>query len=146
MNEPAALSYDKCLELLSGGVVGRVAVSTPSGPRIVPLNYSVIDDSIVFRTTPCSVLGTYGWNSELAFEVDEVDHEHQQGWSVVATGRGEMIEGAPDLAAVRAFWNPRPWAGGSRLLYVRLRWQELTGRRIGMDQTRETVTTVRRTV
>ena len=29
------------------------------------------------------------------------------------------------------FWDPRPWAGGSRLLYLRLPWRELTGRRLG---------------
>jgi nitroimidazol reductase NimA-like FMN-containing flavoprotein (pyridoxamine 5'-phosphate oxidase superfamily) len=146
MNEPAEMTYEKCLELLSGGVVGRAAVCTPSGPRIMPVNYSVVDESVIFRTTPYSILGTYAWNSQLAFEVDQIDHERQQGWSVVATGRGASVDDPEELAAIRSFWNPRPWAGGQRLLYVRLRWQELTGRRIGADWTRETEMPFRRTL
>nr|WP_259408108.1 pyridoxamine 5'-phosphate oxidase family protein [Streptomyces akebiae] len=35
--------------------VGRVAVSTPRGPAVVPVNYEVVDDAIAFRTAPDSV-------------------------------------------------------------------------------------------
>lgn len=131
MTEPAVLTYDKCLELLSTGVVGRAAVCTPAGPRIVPVNYSVVGESIVFRTTPYSVLGTYAWNTKLAFEVDEVDVTKQNGWSVVALGRGAMVDDPQELAAIRETWDPEPWATGMRMLYVRLRWDELSGRSIG---------------
>ena len=58
---------------------GRVALCTDSGPQIVPVNYSVVEDSIVFRTTPYSVLGTYAWKTRLAFEVDHIDYEQRQG-------------------------------------------------------------------
>ncbi len=146
VTQTTELSYDKCRELLSGGVVGRAAVCTPTGPRILPVNYAVIDDSIVFRTTPYSVLGTYAWNTQLAFEVDQVDHEFQRGWSVVAVGRGEMVDDDADLAAIRAFRNPQPWAGGARLLYVRLRWDGLTGRQLGTGWTRDEEMPVRRTM
>jgi uncharacterized protein len=131
MTEPTELSYDKCLELLSGGVVGRVAMCTPSGPRILPVNYSVVHDSIVFRTTPYSLLGTHAWDTKLAFEVDHIDHQRQQGWSVMATGNGAMIDDADELVTIRSSWNPQPWPGGAqRLLYIRLRWDELTGRQL----------------
>lgn len=131
MSESAVLTYDKCLDLLSTGIVGRAAVCTPAGPRIVPVNYSVVDESIVFRTTPYSVLGTYAWNTKLAFEVDDVDAETEHGWSVVALGRGSMVDDPTELAVIRSTWDPKPWATGVRLLYVRLRWDELTGRSIG---------------
>lgn len=125
------LSYETCLELLTRGSVGRVAVCTPNGPRILPVNYSVFEESIVFRTAPYSVLGTYGWNTRIAFEVDQLDHEYQTAWSVVALGRADMIEDGNELAEIRTLRNPRPWAGEPRLLYIRLRWDELTGRQIG---------------
>ncbi len=131
MNEPVELAYEKCRELISGCVVGRVAVSTPTGPRIVPVNYAVVDDAVVFRTTPYSLLGTYAWNTILAFEIDNIDYENERGWSVVAVGRGTMVEDRDELARIRSFWDPQPWVGGPRLLYVMLRWDELTGRRIG---------------
>ncbi len=99
MNESAVLTYGKCLELLSTGVVGRAAVCTPAGPRIVPVNYSVVEESIVFRTTPYSVLGTYAWNTRLAFEVDQVDVNlaegvERRGHRARGHGRGPAGTGA----------------------------------------------------
>jgi hypothetical protein len=74
MNEPVELTVEECLELLHSGVLGRVALSTPMGPRIVPINYAMDgDDAILFRTTPYSELGTYGWNTDVAFEIDQID-------------------------------------------------------------------------
>ncbi|MDQ6687328.1 MAG: pyridoxamine 5'-phosphate oxidase family protein [Actinomycetota bacterium] len=67
--------------------MGRVAMATPLGPRIVPVNYGVHDDEIVFRTAPYSELSTYGWDTDLAFEVDDLDYvAHQAGawWPSVA--------------------------------------------------------------
>jgi nitroimidazol reductase NimA-like FMN-containing flavoprotein (pyridoxamine 5'-phosphate oxidase superfamily) len=135
MREPRELTEKECRDLLGAGGVGRVALAAPDGPHIVPVNYAVHDDSVVFRTTPYSVLGTHGWRTRLAFEVDHVDHERWRGWSVVAAGPGEMIEDADELAAIQTFWDPRPWAGGNRLLYLRLRWDRLTGRQIGAGWT-----------
>jgi nitroimidazol reductase NimA-like FMN-containing flavoprotein (pyridoxamine 5'-phosphate oxidase superfamily) len=138
------LDYRTCRELLAGGVVGRVAVCTPTGPRILPVNYSVIEEQIVFRTHPYTVLGTYAWNRRLAFEVDQVEYFDHRGWSVVAHGPGELIEDEDRLALIRAFRDPRPWAPGQRLLYVGLRWDELTGRRLGSGWTRDNELPVRR--
>ncbi len=58
MDMPRELSQQECLQLLSHEEVARVAVCTPTGPHIVPVNYVVVDDAIVFRTAPYSVLGT----------------------------------------------------------------------------------------
>jgi len=98
MNEPVELTVEECLELLHGGVLGRVALSTPMGPRIVPINYAMYEDAIVFRTTPYSELGTYGWNTDLAFEIDHIDYDKHQGWSVVAIGRATLVEDPDELA------------------------------------------------
>lgn len=131
MPELTSLDYQTCYDLLVGGVVGRVAVCTAAGPRILPVNYSVIEEQIVFRTHPHTVLGTYAWNRRIAFEVDNVDYPDHRGWSVVAHGPGRLIEDPDLLALIRAFRDPRPWVPGPRLVYVGLRWEELTGRRLG---------------
>ena len=144
MSEPVELTVEECLELLSGGIVGRVAMCTPMGPRIVPLNYAMYDDAIVFRTTPYSELGTYGSNTDLAFEIDHLDYEKQEGWSVVAIGRASLVEDADELREIRAGWDPTPWAAGRRHLYIRLRWRDITGRRLGGDWTRGSMMPVRR--
>lgn len=146
MTTPFELTPDECVHLLSGELVGRVAMSTPVGPRIVPVNYAVHGSAVVFRTAPYSELGTYGSNAELAFEVDRLDYENHQGWSVVALGRAEFIQDPHEIADIRRTWDPRPWPDGSRNLYVKLPWRELTGRRIGNDWSQTAMTPQRRVI
>jgi nitroimidazol reductase NimA-like FMN-containing flavoprotein (pyridoxamine 5'-phosphate oxidase superfamily) len=129
MNEPIELSERECRELLAREVFGRLAFNTASGPRIVPLNYVVLDDAFVFRTTPYSEVAREAVGHDVAFEIDSVDHSRQTGWSVVAVGSLESVHPA-ELDELHKAWVPRPWAGGQRHLYVRLRWREVTGRRI----------------
>jgi nitroimidazol reductase NimA-like FMN-containing flavoprotein (pyridoxamine 5'-phosphate oxidase superfamily) len=146
VHEPQELPYATCRGLLASGVVGRAAICTPSGPRIFTVNYSVVDEAILFRTTPYSVLGTYAWKSPLAFQVDNLNYEYQRGWSVLATGRGQAVEDAEELQHIRAVWEPRPWAAGTRQLYVRLAWDELSGRQLGLGWDPKSDLPVRRTV
>jgi len=131
VSDVVVLSYSECEALLRSGVAGRVAVTGPAGPHIIPVNYSVVGPSIVLRTSPKSVLGTHGGDAILAFEVDQFDYEYHQGWSVVARGRGHVIEDEGEMVQVERVWPPRPWAGGDRPLFLRLAWTELTGRRVG---------------
>nr|WP_281385938.1 pyridoxamine 5'-phosphate oxidase family protein [Nocardioides luti] len=125
------MSQQECETLLRSGVVGRLALSTPDGPHVIPINYSVVDDAIIVRTSPYSLLGTYGRDSTLAFEIDQFDHEYHRGWSVVARGRAEFVTDPAELEHIRAVWQPHPWAAGARGMHLRLAWDELTGRRLG---------------
>lgn len=144
VNEPTELSYAKCRDLLGGEVLGRVALCTPAGPRIVPVNYALVDEAVVFRTSSYSLLGTSIRNTNISFEVDHVDYERRLGWSVVATGMAGPVEDPDEIAHIRSVWDPQPWAGGARLHYVRLPWRELSGRRIGLTHADEMA--VRRTL
>jgi len=120
------LSTSECERLLRAGVFGRLGLTTLRGPEIVPVNYAVVDDAIVVRTAPSSLVATYADRAPIVFEVDLVDHERWQGWSVVARGVGRCVadRDVPGLL-------PRSWADGERTTLVRLAWTELTGRRIG---------------
>lgn len=144
MDEPAELSYSKCRELLAGGVFGRIAVCTPAGPRILPVNYSVVSEAVVFRTSEDGVVANHGTDAPIAFEVDHVEYADHKGWSVVATGVGRRIDDADELSHIQRTWDPRPWAGGHRPLYVRLAWDDLSGRRLGQGWTHDNEMPVRR--
>ena len=133
MPHPRPLRYSECNALLRAGVAGRLALSAPDGPHIVPLNYSVVDSAIVVRTSPYSVLGTHGRDAMVAFEVDSFDPAREQGWSVVARGRAEVVRDQDELDHIARVWEPRPWARGGRNLVLRIRWSELTGRRLGSE-------------
>jgi nitroimidazol reductase NimA-like FMN-containing flavoprotein (pyridoxamine 5'-phosphate oxidase superfamily) len=125
------LDVRACRELLATGDIGRVAVCTSDGPQILPVSYVVDGASLVFRTSPYGVLGRHATGSRIAFEVDDLERTTRSGWSVVAIGRGEPIKDPDELALLRAFRDPLPWSPGVRFLYLRLRWDQLTGRRVG---------------
>ena len=139
MSQARPLSRSECHALLSSGVAGRLALSAPDGPHIVPLNYSVVDGAVVVRTTPYSILGTHGRDAVVAFEVDSFDREREEGWSVVVRGRAEVVRDPGELDAIRRQWEPRPWASGARTLVIRVRLDELTGRRLGREPERASV-------
>jgi hypothetical protein len=109
-----------------------VAICTPVGPRIFPVNYVCEGgDSIVFRTSPSSTLGTFAWGTEVAFQVDELDWTTSSGWSVEAVGRPVVVHDPVEIAELRGHGEPHPWAGGSREMFIRLRWKEIAGRSVG---------------
>jgi hypothetical protein len=78
--------------------------------------------------------------------VDQFDYERQHGWSVVARGRAEVLTDPAEIARVRETWEPRPWAGGLRGVYLRLRWVQISGRRVGYRGDLAATLPVRRTV
>ena len=131
MPDVEVLTESKCRQLLGGGVFGRVGLCTPDGPLILPVNYSVVSESIVFRTAEDGVISQHDWSRPLAFEVDHVDYADHKGWSVLAVGPARPLQDPDEVAHVLRTWEPRPWAAGPRPLHVRLTWERLTGRRLG---------------
>jgi uncharacterized protein len=124
------IGREECEALLASDVVGRVALSTPTGPHIVAVDYAVIEDTIVFRASPYSLVGTYGRDALLAFEIDNFATAGAgEGWSVVATGRGEVVTESARLDRIRGAWPPRRSLSGVRHLVLRLPLAVLTGTR-----------------
>lgn len=133
MTEPAELSGIQCLELLERHGVGRVAFSTPMGPRIVPVRFALDGAEIVFWTAPYSEVGTYAPGEEVAFEVDDIDAAGHSGCSVVALGRAEVVEDVDvtrDTGSEGAAVEPPPGAEGQRSRCIRVRVHDFTGLRI----------------
>ncbi|WP_432479300.1 pyridoxamine 5'-phosphate oxidase family protein [Nocardioides sp. GXQ0305] len=131
MPESHELGYSVCEALLRAGVVGRVGFTSPAGPEVAPVNYSVVDTTVVLRTSADSALATYGVDAVVAFETDHVDFTSHRGWSVVARGRAALVHDPKELDRIRHEWEPRPWASGPRETTLRIRWDELTGRKLG---------------
>jgi nitroimidazol reductase NimA-like FMN-containing flavoprotein (pyridoxamine 5'-phosphate oxidase superfamily) len=129
------LSFVECERMLDTAVVGRVALMTPDGPQIIPLNYTVVEDAIVVATSPYSALGTYGPGALVAFEVDEFDVETRSGWSVVVRGRATTVADPAEVQGIKRAGTSQPWADGSRNLYLRIPRTEVSGRRLGGQAT-----------
>ena len=123
------LDRKECLELLAAKSVGRLAYAAHYGARILPVNYVLADDSIIFRTLPNGAIFHHALNSMCAFEVDDTDEFFESGWSVVATGFLELAT-RDDFEHMRHGKLPQPWATGNRRTFVRLPCTQLSGRRV----------------
>lgn len=123
------LADEDCWQLLGSGQVGRVGVTMAALPVIFPVNYAVIDNTIVFRTSAGSKLAAAAREAVVAFEVDDYEHTDRSGWSVLAVGRAEIVHDLEVTAKVLAA-GLEPWAEGRRTDLVRITPEFLSGRRI----------------
>jgi len=122
------LDEAESMRLLGSARWGRFAWSGPAGPRILPVNYSVLDGNVFFRTGLYGSLADAASGNPVALEADELDDRLSSGWSVVILGRAEQLEDPAQVASL--FRRMRqPWARGSRPVLVRIVPSEVTGRR-----------------
>ena len=119
-----------CLELLAHhGFVGRLGFVVDGRPIILPVNYIVDADSVVFCTASGTKLNTIRGGANVAFEVDDSVPLHHSGWSVLVQGHADLVTDPADVARLQR--GPlRPWAKGARANWVRIGLDEVSGRRI----------------
>ena len=119
------MDREECILLLRRCTIGRVAVGAEgAAPLIVPVNYVVDEDAVVFRTDGHTVLGAADANGLLSLEIDDIDHGRHSGWSVLVRGRARVAE-EPENRNVEL----ESWAG-TKQHWVRLALDDVTGRRI----------------
>lgn len=127
--EFVALGTEECWRRLSTHGVGRLGMVTAEGMTILPVNYSVVDGAIVFRTAPGSVPSQI-LGKRVAFEVDQIDEAFSQGWSVLVRGRARGVTHPGTARRLAERTHSRPWAGGRRDMWVCVDPVEITGRLI----------------
>lgn len=117
---------DECRRLLGDSVVGRVSwVSNKQGIQILPVNYSLVGDRIVFRVAEGGVLEELTKPVEVAFQVDDLDPDTATGWAVLVQGTSGPWSGeVPELS---------PWAPGYRDLAVAIEPKRWSGRSVSAD-------------
>jgi nitroimidazol reductase NimA-like FMN-containing flavoprotein (pyridoxamine 5'-phosphate oxidase superfamily) len=125
------LTEDECRRLLSERHLGRLALVDADGPVILPVNYTLDEGAVVFRTDPGSKLDAAAAGATVAFEVDAADERRRTGWSVVVRGRAGEVSEPADLERLRSL-PLYPWAPGAKARYVRIRPTSVTGRRIAL--------------
>ena len=124
----APLDHDACSRLLAAHRFGRVALCMGALPVVLPVHYALLDGDPVFRTDPGTKMVAASAGHVLCLEIDDADSEAHTGWSVLVTGRAEVLTDPGDLR--RAAELPlRPWVGRGDL-FVRIEAALVTGRRI----------------
>jgi nitroimidazol reductase NimA-like FMN-containing flavoprotein (pyridoxamine 5'-phosphate oxidase superfamily) len=122
------LTTEDCWELLTFTDVGRLAVSIGDWPDIFPVNYVVDDRSIVFRSAEGTKLAAAVLGRAVAFEIDGYDPNAGEAWSVVAKGPAIELGSMTELFAAEDL-PLFPWHASPKPRYVRIRPEEVTGRR-----------------
>ncbi|MEZ5177490.1 MAG: pyridoxamine 5'-phosphate oxidase family protein [Acidimicrobiales bacterium] len=120
---------DECRELLAQAAVGRLGLSADSLPVILPVNFVVDGDSVVFRTGAGLKLSAATAGDVACMEVDDIDTLGHGGWSVLVTGRLREVVDPDELAAVKRL-PLAPWWHRVEQRYVRLSMDLFSGRRL----------------
>ena len=122
------LSVRECLRLLRSRELGRVGFTFARRPMIVPVNYRMVANGIVFRTAPGSKLSAALSRSEVAFEVDDAEPSGRSGWSVLVVGRATELREEKSLREAQRL-GVSPWAPGEHDHFVIVPVDEVSGRR-----------------
>jgi nitroimidazol reductase NimA-like FMN-containing flavoprotein (pyridoxamine 5'-phosphate oxidase superfamily) len=125
------LSRQQCLERLAQHCFGRVGATSHALPIVLPVNYRLVHERIVFRTSPGTKLSLATAGAVIAFEVDEIDPLTHAGWSVLAVGRGRVITDPAELEMLADVGVPRWAASGDEERYIAVSTTELSGREVG---------------
>jgi nitroimidazol reductase NimA-like FMN-containing flavoprotein (pyridoxamine 5'-phosphate oxidase superfamily) len=130
VGELETLGRGECLGLLATASIGRVGLLVDGRPEILPVNYGLDGDNVLFRTAEGTVL-TQASMAVVAFEVDRLDEANHSGWSVLVQGVAHDIGDAIDHTSERLRrLTLVTWAPGTRQRWVRISPQKITGRRI----------------
>ncbi|GLX16610.1 hypothetical protein Slala02_10500 [Streptomyces lavendulae subsp. lavendulae] len=126
------LDETECRRLLNTCGVGRIAVFTPEGPAVLPVNYLIAGSDIAFRTAAEAVTARAA-GTEAAFEIDNIDDVTASGWSVLAVGELAAVTGPHEIHHLNTTARSHPWAGGPRDHWMKLTPVRITGRRLVHD-------------
>jgi nitroimidazol reductase NimA-like FMN-containing flavoprotein (pyridoxamine 5'-phosphate oxidase superfamily) len=123
------LDRDECLRLLRGAQVGRVAVTTESLPVVLPVNYALDGDRVVFSSAPGTKLYVAATGAQMAFEADDVDPAARSGWSVCVTGPGAVVQDPDEVERLRDL-PLETWAPQGEESFIVIDPEVVTGRRL----------------
>ena len=125
-----ALTREQCFSLLTSVAIGRVGVSIDALPVILPVNFAVVDDWILFRTVPGTKLDAAMRRSVAAFEADDHAVDGSWGWSVLVRGYAHDLRDGGSVPAAGAL-RPWPFPHGEANHVSGIEATMVTGRRFG---------------
>jgi len=96
---------------------------------ILPVSHVVDGQNPVFRTAHGSKLSAAEGQDLVCFEADDYDERARAGWSVVVTGRAEVIYEESEVQRLNQH-DLHPWVSAvEHPFWIRIRATSVTGRR-----------------
>lgn len=127
-----ALPEEECFRLLARGHFGRIGLVEGDRPVVLPVNYAFDRGFVVFQSTEGSKLEAALAGRSVAFEIDAIDPMYHGGFSVLAYGPAHVVDDADELRRL-ADLPLKPWWPDARDRWIRIRVDEITGRRLRSD-------------
>lgn len=122
------VSLHQCWALLRSQEVARLAVVVGDHPDIFPINYTVDQGTVVFRSAPGTKVFAALSDTPVALEIDGYDEPTNQAWSVVIKGKANHIQSIDDVLDTFNM-ELSPWQEGTKNWFIRIVPTEVTGRR-----------------
>jgi uncharacterized protein len=121
------LSREECLALLEHAAIGRIGYVVDGLPVILPVNFVLFKDDIVFCTAKGGTLAWLSNRRRVAFEVDESHPAEREGWSVLVHGSAHEVTDPEQLDELRA--GPlQSWVRTPEEHWVRINVEAISGR------------------
>ena len=124
------MSDAECWSKLAAATIGRVGVVAGREPLVLPVNFAVDGNRLVFRTGAGTKFHAVVHDAVLALEIDEVDERYHIGWSVLAVGQAHEVVAPEEISRLADELPLRPWAGGDKSHWVVLTPSRVTGRKL----------------
>ena len=126
------LPFDECLRLLASVSVGRVGFVADGEVVVLPVNHVVDGQDVIFRTAYGSKVSAVEGQDRAAFEADHYNEQTRSGWSVLVTGRAEVVEAEADIQRLSLSLSRLgvyPWVTAVRHpFWIRIRPTSVSGR------------------
>ena len=88
------LSAEECWELLEDHELGRIGYRLVDEVHVVPVNYAVVDRTLLIRTDAGNKLLAAALESDVALEIDSVESladGRRVAWSVLVRGHARVL-------------------------------------------------------
>jgi uncharacterized protein len=124
------LSRAECIELLRSHLhLGRIGYVIDGLPVILPVNFVVDGESVVFVTAKGSKLSWLSNHMRVAFQADHGRRLDESGWSVLVHGTAQEVTDPAELEMLRQ--GPlHSWAVAPGEHWIRISLDEISGRRL----------------
>jgi nitroimidazol reductase NimA-like FMN-containing flavoprotein (pyridoxamine 5'-phosphate oxidase superfamily) len=121
------LDRQQCLDYLSAGGLGRIAVNVGALPAILPVQFALDDEQVMFSVGADTVLHRATRDAVVAFESDGVEPDGRRQWSVTVTGIARHL--AEDDYSGRSRVVAPSWAHLESPTMIAISMEYMSGRR-----------------
>jgi nitroimidazol reductase NimA-like FMN-containing flavoprotein (pyridoxamine 5'-phosphate oxidase superfamily) len=122
------LDEQECRNLLKIASFGRIAVTERALPMIVPVLFTVQDDTVVAVSPAGSRAIPARKGAIVTLEIDSYQPGTAEGWCVTVIGPAALVSDPADMAALDSL-GLAPWAAPRRH-YIRIAMARVTGRQL----------------